>query len=76
MMRFVFLLTGKGNYLMEPHVHHVVRDFLVSNKHIHVLVLHWETILTSQVLLAGGQVVFLGELLFSPHLPIDLAQNE
>ena len=31
---------------------------------------------TSQVLLAGGQVVFLRDLPFSPHLPIDLAQNE
>ena len=26
---------------------------------------------TSQVLLAGGQVFFLGELVFSPHLTID-----
>ena len=31
---------------------------------------------TSQVLLAGGQVVFLGDLPFSPHLTIDSAQNE
>ena len=31
---------------------------------------------TSQVLLVGGQVVFLGDLPFSPHLPIDSAQNE
>ena len=31
---------------------------------------------TSQVLLAGGQVVFLWDLLFSPHLIIDSAQNE
>ena len=31
---------------------------------------------TSQVLLAGGQVVFLGDLLFSLHLTIDSAQNE
>ena len=30
----------------------------------------------SQVLLVGGQVVFLGALLFSPNLTIDLAQNE
>ena len=30
----------------------------------------------SQVLLAGGQVVFLGDLPFSPHLPIDPAQHE
>ena len=27
----------------------------------------------SQVLLAGGQVVFLGDPPFSPHLPIDAA---
>ena len=31
---------------------------------------------TSQVLLVGGQVVFLGDLPFSPHLTTDLAQNE
>ena len=31
---------------------------------------------TSQVLLAGGQMVFLGDLPFLPHLTIDLAQNE
>ena len=31
---------------------------------------------TSQVLLAGGQVVFLGDLSFSPHLMIDSAENE
>ena len=31
---------------------------------------------TSQVLLAGGQLVFLGNLPFSPHLTIDSAQNE
>ena len=31
---------------------------------------------TSQVLLAGSQVFFLGDLTFSPHLPIDSAQNE
>ena len=31
---------------------------------------------TSQVLLAGGQVFFLGDLLFSPHLTSHLAQNE
>ena len=30
----------------------------------------------SQVLLAGGQLVFLGDLPFSPHLTINLAQNE
>ena len=30
----------------------------------------------SQVLLAGGQVVFLGDLPFSTHLTIDSAQNE
>ena len=30
---------------------------------------------TSQVLLAGGQVVFLGNLPFSPLLTIDSAQN-
>ena len=31
---------------------------------------------TSQVLLAGGQVDFIGDLPFSPHLTIDSAQNE
>ena len=31
---------------------------------------------TSQVLLAGGQVFFLGDLPFLPHLTIDSAQNE
>ena len=31
---------------------------------------------TSKVLLAGGQVVFLGNLPFSRHLTIDLAQNK
>ena len=31
---------------------------------------------TSHVLLADGQVVFLGDLPFSPHLTIDSAQNE
>ena len=31
---------------------------------------------TSQALLAGGQVVFLGDLPFSPHLTTDLAQNK
>ena len=31
---------------------------------------------TSQVLLADGQVFFLGDLPFSPHLMIDSAQNE
>ena len=31
---------------------------------------------TSQVLLVGGQVVFLGDLPFLPHLAIDLALNE
>ena len=31
---------------------------------------------TSQVLLAGGHVVFLGDLPFSPLLTIDSAQNE
>ena len=31
---------------------------------------------TSQVLLAGGHVVFLGDLPFSPHLVTDSAQNE
>ena len=31
---------------------------------------------TSQVLLVGGQVVILGDLPFSPHLSIDLTQNE
>ena len=31
---------------------------------------------TSQVLLAGGQVFFRGDLPFSPNLTIDLAQNE
>ena len=31
---------------------------------------------TSQVLLADGQVVFLRDLTFSPHLTIDSAQNE
>ena len=30
---------------------------------------------TSQVLLAGGQVGFLGDLPFSPHLRNDCAQN-
>ena len=30
----------------------------------------------SQILLAGGQVVFLGDLTFLPHLTIDSAQNE
>ena len=30
----------------------------------------------SQILLAGGLVVFLRDLPFSPHLMIDLAQNE
>ena len=37
--------------------------------------LAWVTCETSQGLLAGGQVVFLGDLLFLPHLMIDLAQN-
>ena len=31
---------------------------------------------TSQVLFADGQVVFLGDLPFLPHLTIDSAQNE
>ena len=31
---------------------------------------------TSQVLLGGGQVVLLGDLVFSSCLPIDSAQNE
>ena len=31
---------------------------------------------TRQVLLAGVQVFFLGDLPFSPHLTIDSAQNE
>ena len=31
---------------------------------------------TSQVLLAGGQVFFLGDLPFSPHITTDSAQNE
>ena len=31
---------------------------------------------THQVLLAGGQVYFLRDLPFSPHLMIDSAQNE
>ena len=31
---------------------------------------------TSQVLLASGQVVILGDLPFSPHLTTDSAQNE
>ena len=31
---------------------------------------------TRQVLLAGDQVVFLGDIQFSPHLGIDSAQNE
>ena len=31
---------------------------------------------TSQVLLAGGQVVFLGDLQFSSYLTIDSAQNK
>ena len=31
---------------------------------------------TNQFLLAAGQVVFLGDLPFLPHLTIDLAQNE
>ena len=31
---------------------------------------------TSQVLLAGGQVFFLGDLPLSPHLAINSAQNE
>ena len=31
---------------------------------------------TSHVLLAGGHVVFLLDLPFSPHLPNDSAQNE
>ena len=31
---------------------------------------------TSQVLLVHGQLVFLGDLPFSPHLTTDLAQNE
>ena len=31
---------------------------------------------TSQVLPAGGQVVFLADVPFSPHLTIDSAQNE
>ena len=30
----------------------------------------------SQVLLADGQMVFLGDLQFFPHLMIDSAQNE
>ena len=30
---------------------------------------------TSQVLLVGGQVIFLGDLPFSPHLAIGSAQN-
>ena len=30
----------------------------------------------SQILLVGGQVVFLGDLTFLPHLTIDSAQNE
>ena len=38
--------------------------------------LAWVTCETSQVLLASGQVVFLGDLLFLPHLTIDSAQNE
>ena len=31
---------------------------------------------SSQVLLAGGQVVYLGDLPFLPHVAIDSAQNE
>ena len=31
---------------------------------------------TSQVLPAGAQVVFLGDLPFTPHLKFDSAQNE
>ena len=31
---------------------------------------------TSQILLEGGQVVFLRDLPFLPHLAIDSAQNE
>ena len=31
---------------------------------------------TSKVLLAGGQVVYLGDIPFSHHLTIDSAQNE
>ena len=31
---------------------------------------------TIQVLFAGGQVFFLGDLPFSPHFAIDSAQNE
>ena len=31
---------------------------------------------TSQVLLVGGQGIFLRDLPFSPHLPIDSSQNE
>ena len=38
--------------------------------------LAWVTCETSQVLLAGDQVVFLRDLPFSPHLGIGLAQNE
>ena len=36
----------------------------------------WVTCETSQVLLVGGQVFFLGDLPFSPHRTIDWAQNE
>ena len=38
--------------------------------------LAWVTYETSQVLHAGGLVVFLGELMFFPHPTVESAQNE
>ena len=38
--------------------------------------LAWVACETSQVLLAGGQVISLGDLPFASYLTIDAAQNE
>ena len=53
----------------NANIHNFEKTFTVGSSLARV------TCETSQVLLAGGQVVFLGVLLFSPHLMIDLAQN-
>ena len=56
----------------------VNNDLCIVSRHLIAVgsILARVTCETSKVLLASGQVVFLGDLPFSPHLSIDSAQNE
>ena len=71
---FVTIWDCRTHVFMTSSVERTDLDFKISVALVRGLAR--VTCETSQVLLGGGHMVFLGALTFTPHFVIDWAQNE